>query len=57
MEGIVQVLTSLFECLKKENNNLISDIKDFREETNVLISVLKTDISTLKKKVQSKRRD
>ena len=33
MEEIVQVLTLLFECVKKENNNMISDIKDLREET------------------------
>ena len=40
MEEIVQVLTSLFECVKKENNYMISDIKDLREETNDLKSDL-----------------
>ena len=43
-EEVVQVLTSLFECLKKENNDIISDIKDLREEANDLISDLKDDI-------------
>ena len=28
MQEIVQVITSLFECVKKENNDMISDIKD-----------------------------
>ena len=52
-EEEVQVLTSLFECLKKENNDLISHIKDLREEVNDLISDLKDDISTLEKEVDS----
>ena len=34
MQKIVQVITSLFECVKKENNDIISNIKDLREETN-----------------------
>ena len=46
MQEIVQVITSLFECVKKENND-ISDIKDLREEKCDLISDLKVDISTL----------
>ena len=37
MEEIVQVITSLFECVQKENNNIISDIEDLSEETNDLI--------------------
>ena len=32
---------------------MISDIKNLREETNGLISDLKTDISTLEKKIYS----
>ena len=51
MEEIVQVLTSLFECIKKENNDMISGIKDLREKTSDLISDLKVDISTLEKKM------
>ena len=43
MEEIVLVLTSLFECIKKENNDMTSNIKDLREETNYLISDLKAD--------------
>ena len=58
MEEIVQVLTSLYECVKTEYNYVISDIKDLREETNDSISDVKDDISTLEKKSsQSKRRD
>ena len=56
-EKIVQVLTSLFECIKKENNDMISDIKYLREETNDLISDLMADISTVEKKVDSLSRD
>ena len=40
MEEIVQILISLFECVKKENNDMISDVKDLREETNNSISDL-----------------
>ena len=46
MAEIVQVLTSLFECLKKENNHLILDKKDLRKESNDIISDLKAGIST-----------
>ena len=53
MEEIVLVLTSLFECIKKENNDMTSNIKDLREETNYLISDLKVDISTLEKNINS----
>ena len=43
---------------RKKNNDMISDIKDVREETNDLISDLKDDISTLERKSwQSQRRD
>ena len=28
MKVIIQLLTSLFECIKKENNNMISDKKE-----------------------------
>ena len=41
MEEVFQILTSLFECLKKENIYMISDIKDLRKETNDLISDFK----------------
>ena len=50
MEEIVKLLTLLFEFIKKENNDLISDIRHLREETNDLISDLKDNISTLEKK-------
>ena len=53
MEEIIQVITSLFECVKKENNNMISDMKDLMEKTNDIFSDLKDDISTLEKKVDS----
>ena len=49
-EEVVQILTSLFECLKKESNHLISGIKYLRNETNALVSDLKDNISTLEKK-------
>jgi len=52
-EEVVQVLTSLFECLKKENNDIISDIKDLGEEANDLISDLKDDVFNLDKEVDS----
>ena len=52
-EEVVQVITSLFECLKKENDDLISYIKELREEVNDLISNLREDISTLEKEVDS----
>ena len=38
MQEIVQVITSLFECVQRENIDIISDIKDLREETNDLIN-------------------
>ena len=53
MQEIVQVITSVFECGQKENNDMISDIKDLRGETNNLISHLKTGILILEKKVDS----
>ena len=56
MQEIVLIITSLFECVKKENNYMISDIKDLRKKTNVLISDLKINISTLEKKLTVKRR-
>ena len=37
MEEIVQGLTSLFVCVKKENNDMTSNKKDLREETYDLI--------------------
>ena len=52
-EEVVQVISSLFECLKKENNDLISYIKELREEVNDLISNLREDISTIEKEVDS----
>ena len=39
----VIVITFFFECVKKENNDMISNIKNLREETNYLISDLKAD--------------
>ena len=51
MQEIFQVIFSLFDCVKKRNNVMISYIKDLREENNDLISVLKVDILTLEKKV------
>ena len=57
MEEVVQVLTSFFKCVKKENNDKISDIKYLREEINDLISDLKDDVSTIEKKMTSIRRD
>ena len=53
MEEVVEVLTLIFEWLSKENNDIISTIKNKRYETNDLISNLKHDISTLEKKVDS----
>ena len=47
MQEIVQAITSLFECIKQENNHIISDIKDSGEETYDLTSDLKIDISTI----------
>ena len=47
------MLNQLFECLQKENNYIITDIKDLREETIDLISDLKNEISTSKKKKYS----
>ena len=41
------------DCLKKENNDMISDIKDLMEEKNDLISDLKVHISTLEKIVDN----
>ena len=51
MEEIIQVITSLFQCVKNENNDMISETKDLREETIDLISESKDDISTLEKKL------
>ena len=44
MEKIVQVITSLFKCVKNENVNMISDIKDLREVKYHIISDLMDDI-------------
>ena len=46
-------MMSLFECVKKENNYIISDIEDSREKINYLISDLRVDISTVEKKIDS----
>ena len=35
---VVQEITSFFECVKKENNDMISDIQDLREAKNDFIS-------------------
>ena len=50
MKEIVRAINSLIECVKKENVDMISDIKDLGEETNYSISDLKVDISTSEKK-------
>ena len=47
------MVTSLFECVKQENNDIISNIKGLREETYDLSSNLKEDISTLQKKIDT----
>ena len=47
----VQVVTLFFQCVKHENNDMISNSKDLREETYDLTSDLKQGISTLQKKV------
>ena len=49
MEEIVHVSTSLFQCLKKEGDDIISDINDLGEENNNIISDLKDNISILEK--------
>ena len=51
MRKIVLVINSLFEYVKKDNNDMISDIKDLREETKDFISNVKVDNSSLEKKV------
>ena len=43
VQAIFQVITSLFECVKKEND-MISNFKYFREETHDLTSDSKEDI-------------
>ena len=53
MQEIVQAITSLFEREKEENNYMVSDVNDLKEETNDLISDIKIDISTLKNKVDN----
>ena len=53
MEEVLQIITSLFECLKKGIDDTISDIKDLREEIKVFISDLQDDISTSNKKFDS----
>ena len=49
MQEILHVITSLFDCVKKEDNDMNSDTKDLRDDTYELISDLKVDISTLEK--------
>ena len=53
MEEIFQVITSLFKCAKKENDDMIPDKKYVREETIDFIFDLYVFISTLEKKVDS----
>ena len=53
IQDILQMITSLFECVKKESDDMISNIKDLREETYDLTSDLREDIPTLQKKVDS----
>ena len=58
IDEIIQVIISLFECAKNENNDTITNIKISMEETNDLISDLKVDLkvnsdSTFEKKVDS----
>ena len=45
-----EVITSLFECVKKEKNDMILCIEDLKEETNDLISDLKVDILNFREK-------
>ena len=52
IQDILHVITSLFECVKKESDGMISNIKDLREETYDITSDLKYDISTLEKEVE-----
>ena len=52
-QDIFQIITSLFECVKKESDDMISNIKDLREETYDLTSDLREDITTLQKKVDA----
>ena len=49
MQEILHVITSLFDYVKKEDNDMNSDTKDLRDDTYELISDLKVDISTLEK--------
>ena len=53
IQDILQMITSLFECVKKESDDMISNIKDLREETYDITSDLREDITTLQKKVDS----
>ena len=52
IQDILHVIASLFECVKKESDGMISNIKDLREETYDITSDLKYDISTLEKEVE-----
>ena len=49
MQEILHVITSLFDYVKKEDNDMNSDTKYLRDDTYELISDLKVDISTLEK--------
>ena len=51
IQDILRILTSHFECVKKESDDMISDIKDLREFTHDLNSDLREDITTLQKKI------
>ena len=42
---LIQVITSLFQFIKKENNDMISDIVDLWEETYDLITDLMHGVS------------
>ena len=53
IQDILQIITSIFECVKKENDDMILNIEDLSENTYTLTFDLKEDISTLQKKVVS----
>ena len=53
IQDILHVITSLFECVKKESDAMILNIKDLREETYDITSDLHDDITILQKKIES----
>ena len=53
IQDILHVITTLFECVKKESDGMISNIKELREETYDITSDLHDDITILQKKIDS----